>query len=171
MAKKTVVKEIVVPAAAPPAPPTVDVTPHLAVPSATMLFASLLALLYLYLTWQVIRRRREYRTPYGYSEHHPDLERAIRAHGNFQEYAPLFLILLYLFETNAGQPWLCYLLGSLFLLGRISHAASLLSVEAKRLKRGERLSIAFRLRFFAMAQTLTCFTVLAVLLLIHLVLS
>ena len=136
-------------------------------PSATLLFASLLTLLYLYLTWQVISRRREYRTPYGFSDQHPDLERAIRAHGNFQEYTPLFLILLFLFETEVQLDWLSYLLGTLFLLGRISHACSLLSVEAKRLKRGERLSIAFRLRFFAMAQTLTALTVLAILLLVH----
>lgn len=137
------------------------------VPVVTILFASLLTLLYLYLTWQVIRRRREYRTPYGFSDQHPDLERAIRAHGNFQEYTPLFLILLYLFETTIKLPWLCYLLGILFLLGRVSHAFSLLSEEAKRLKKGERLSVAFRLRFFAMAQTLTVFAVLASLLLLQ----
>jgi uncharacterized membrane protein YecN with MAPEG domain len=136
-------------------------------PSATLLFASLLTLLYLYLTWQVISRRRNYRTPYGFSEQHPDLERAIRAHGNFQEYTPLFLILLFLFETQVQLSWLCYLLGALFFLGRVSHACSLLSVETKRLKRGERLSVAFRLRFFAMTQTLTSLSVLAVLLLIH----
>ncbi len=139
-------------------------------PPVTALFASLLTLLYLYLTWQVISRRRQYRTPYGFSEQHPDLERAIRAHGNFQEYTPLFLILLYLFETGTDVQWLCYLLGTLFFLGRIAHAASLLSVEAKRLKRGERLSVAFRLRFFAMTQTLTCLSVLAVLILLHVVL-
>jgi uncharacterized membrane protein YecN with MAPEG domain len=139
-------------------------------PNATVLFASLLTLLYLYLTWQVISRRREYRTPYGYSDQHPDLERAIRAHGNFQEYTPLFLILLCLFEITTEVEWLCYLLGALFLLGRIAHAASLLSVEAKRLKQGERLAVAFRLRFFAMMQTLTSLSVLAVLLLLQVVL-
>lgn len=140
-------------------------------PNATVLFASLLTLLYLYLTWQVISRRRTYRTPYGYSDQHPDLERAIRAHGNFQEYTPLFLILLCLFEITAEVEWLCYLLGALFLLGRIAHAASLLSVEAKRLKQGERLAVAFRLRFFAMMQTLTSLSVLAVLLLLQVVLD
>jgi uncharacterized protein len=140
-------------------------------PFITVLFASLLTLLYLYLTWQVIKRRRNYRTPYGYSEPYPDLERAIRAHGNFQEYTPLFLMLLYLFEISTAMDWLCYLLGILFVLGRVSHACSLLWVEAKRLKRGERLSVAFRLRFFAMAQTLTVLTVLAVLLLFQVVLK
>ena len=140
-------------------------------PNATVLFASLLTLLYIYLTWQVISRRREYRTPYGYSDQHPDLERAIRAHGNFQEYTPLFLILLCLFEITAEVEWLCFLLGALFFLGRIAHAASLLSVETKRLKQGQRLSVAFRLRFFAMAQTLTSLSVLAVLLLLQVVME
>lgn len=140
-------------------------------PVATIFYASLLTLLYLYLIWQVISRRRNYRVPYGYSEQHPDLERAIRAHGNFQEYAPLFLILLYLFEISTQMEWLCWLLGALFLLGRIAHAISLLSAEAKRLKKGERIAAAFRLRFFAMAQTLTCLTVLALLLLLHVILG
>lgn len=140
-------------------------------PVATVFYASLLTLLYLYLTWQVISRRRNYRVPYGYSEHYPDLERAIRAHGNFQEYTPLFLILLYFFEITTRMDWLCWLLGTLFLLGRLSHAISLLYAEPKRLKDGERLAIAFRFRFFAMAQTLTCYTVLSLLLLLHTILN
>lgn len=136
-------------------------------PQATVLFASLLTLLYLYLTWQVIRRRRRYRKPYGSPEEHPDLQRAIRAHGNFQEYTPLFLLLLYFLESSTQMLWLCYLLGTLFLLGRISHAYSLLVWEARALEQQARMSVAFRFRFFAMSQTLTALGVTAVLLLLQ----
>lgn len=141
------------------------------IPHITIIFASLLALVYVWLILQVVSRRRRYRTPYGYSDQHTDLERAVRAHGNFQEYAPLFIILLYFFEITIQLPWLCTLIGGLFLLGRISHACSLLWIEADRLKKGHRLASAFRLRIFGMVQTLTAFIVMATLLLFQYVWS
>ena len=52
------------------------------------------------------------------------LERAVRAHGNLAEYAPIMLILLYLLETlpaaSATQTTL-HVLGGSFLLGRLMH--------------------------------------------------
>ena len=52
------------------------------------------------------------------------LERAVRAHGNLAEYAPIMLILLYLLETlpaaSVTQMTL-HMLGSVFLLGRLMH--------------------------------------------------
>jgi uncharacterized membrane protein YecN with MAPEG domain len=134
-------------------------------PAATVLFASLLTLLYLYLTREVIRRRRAYRVAYGSPEDHPDLQRAIRAHGNFQEYTPLFLIMLYLLETSTGMTWLCYVFGLIFFCGRLSHAYSLHVAEARGLASGARASVTFRFRFYAMAQTLTTLGVMAGLLL------
>ena len=52
------------------------------------------------------------------------LERAVRAHGNLAEYAPIMLILLYLLETlPAGSvtETTLHILGGTFLLGRLMH--------------------------------------------------
>ena len=51
------------------------------------------------------------------------LERNVRAHGNFSEYVPIFLILLFLLEIS-GTVSFNYLLAIslIFTLGRLSHA-------------------------------------------------
>ena len=54
----------------------------------TSLYAGLLALLYLYLTSRVIRFRRGRRVDMG-DAGDPLLQRYIRAHANFAEYAPI----------------------------------------------------------------------------------
>ena len=51
------------------------------------------------------------------------LERNVRAHGNFSEYVPLFLILLFLAEyLNIIQFKYLIMLCIIFLYGRIAHA-------------------------------------------------
>ena len=51
------------------------------------------------------------------------LERNVRAHGNFSEYVPLFLILLFLAEyLNIKQFKYLIMLCIIFLYGRIAHA-------------------------------------------------
>lgn len=49
------------------------------------------------------------------------LQRAIRAHGNFAEYVPFMLIILYLLEVSGTSPSKLHVLGGAFLLGRIMH--------------------------------------------------
>ena len=49
------------------------------------------------------------------------LERAIRAHGNLIEYAPLFLLLLLLAEINQLNAVILHLSGASFFLGRLMH--------------------------------------------------
>ncbi len=51
----------------------------------------------------------------------PLLHRRMRAHANFSEYAPIFLILLALVEYSIGSLWWLYFIGVLFVLGRILH--------------------------------------------------
>jgi uncharacterized membrane protein YecN with MAPEG domain len=45
----------------------------------------------------------------------------MRAHGNFVEYAPFFLILLGLIEAAAGSRTWLWIVGVVFILGRIAH--------------------------------------------------
>ena len=49
------------------------------------------------------------------------LQRAIRAHGNLTEYAPMMLIVLYLLETSGAESNALHLLGGSFLIGRLMH--------------------------------------------------
>lgn len=60
-----------------------------------------------------------------------ELERAIRAHGNFAEYIPLGLILLGLFEPHSVHPVFVAVLGGLLGLGRVLHAEALSKANFK----------------------------------------
>jgi len=53
------------------------------------------------------------------------LQRAIRAHGNLTEYAPMMLIVLYFLETTGAQSSALHLLGGSFLIGRLMHGVSM----------------------------------------------
>ncbi|GHG60145.1 glutathione S-transferase [Alishewanella longhuensis] len=87
----------------------------------TGIYAALLALLFIILSLAVITKRRQLQVALG-SGGHSALERAIRVHANFAEYTPIALILLFLAETNGlAAPWL-HVLGSMLVLGRLSHA-------------------------------------------------
>lgn len=90
----------------------------------TLLFAALNGFLYLALSVDVVRRRVRQRVSLG-TGGKPDLEVAVRVHGNFAEYVPLALLLMALTEANgAGQTFL-YVLGALLTVGRLSHAYGL----------------------------------------------
>ena len=52
------------------------------------------------------------------------LQRAIRAHGNLTEYAPIFLIIMLIAETNGFQASVLHYYGSTFLIGRLIHGIS-----------------------------------------------
>ena len=53
------------------------------------------------------------------------LLRAVRAHGNFIEYTPMFLISLFLIDHVSKNCEYILVIGSGFILGRISHATSM----------------------------------------------
>ncbi|HTT71602.1 MAG TPA: MAPEG family protein [Anaeromyxobacteraceae bacterium] len=52
-----------------------------------------------------------------------DLRRPVRAHGNASEWVPLGLLLLLILEASGLGSVPLHLLGGLFLLGRVLHAA------------------------------------------------
>ena len=49
------------------------------------------------------------------------LNRAIRAQGNLIEYAPIFLILIFIAEYNGAHPHMLYMTGTIFLIARLMH--------------------------------------------------
>ena len=87
----------------------------------TSIFASILAILFLRLSFAVIALRRKNKIALG-SGANADLERAIRAQGNFAEYVPINLILMACLEVNLAPWWLFVPLGVLLVIGRVIHA-------------------------------------------------
>ena len=86
------------------------------------------ALLYVYLSVRTLRLRRRFQVAIGPGED-PLLARAVRAHGNFSEYAPIALLLLFFLEVTTSAYWLVHTLGSVLLLGRLSHAYGVSQVK------------------------------------------
>jgi uncharacterized membrane protein YecN with MAPEG domain len=84
-------------------------------------FASILALMFIKLSLNVIGFRRKNKVSIG-AGGVDELERAMRAHGNFAEYVPLGLFLMGALELNGAPSVLVALLGSLLVIGRYFHA-------------------------------------------------
>jgi len=87
----------------------------------TSIIASALAILYTKLSFAVIGLRRKNKVGLG-SGGREDLERAIRAHGNFAEYAPFGIILIACLELNGAPWWLVAIPGITLITGRLLHA-------------------------------------------------
>ena len=87
----------------------------------TAVFASILALMFIKLSFDVIALRRKNKISLG-AGGIDELDRAIRAHGNFAEYVPLGLFLLGALELNGAPLELVALLGVLLVVGRYFHA-------------------------------------------------
>jgi hypothetical protein len=87
----------------------------------TLTIAGAAALLNLWLSVRVSLLRRRHGVSIGDGGNEAVATR-MRAHANFTEYAPLFLILLGLVELARGpHPWL-WAIAILFVLGRLLHA-------------------------------------------------
>ena len=87
----------------------------------TTLYAAPLALLFIAMTFNVVRLRYKYRVSLG-TGGEPKLERAIRAHGNFAEYVPFTLLLIGLCAFLGTPTALIHLFGAGLLAARLSHA-------------------------------------------------
>jgi uncharacterized membrane protein YecN with MAPEG domain len=87
----------------------------------TSLIASFLTILFIKLSFAVIALRRKNKVGLG-SGGHDDLERAIRAQGNFAEYVPFGIILIASLELNGAPWWLVTIPGVTLIIGRIFHA-------------------------------------------------
>lgn len=87
-------------------------------------YAGFLALFYIVLSLRVLALRGNpaFRfLAFGRDDAGQVLARAARGHGNFAEYTPIFLILLYLSESGGADPSLLYGCAGGFTLGRLMH--------------------------------------------------
>ena len=89
----------------------------------TALYASLLAILLFILSVRVIGLRGNPAFAFIAQGKGDDelLQRAVRAHGNFTEYVPTMLILLYFLESSGVAGAKLHALAGAFFLGRVMH--------------------------------------------------
>lgn len=90
----------------------------------SLLFASLNGLIFLVLSYLVVRGRFTEKVSIG-AGGKERLEVAIRVHGNFAEYVPFAILLLAVLELNGVSETILYILGGVLTLGRLVHAYGL----------------------------------------------
>jgi uncharacterized membrane protein YecN with MAPEG domain len=90
----------------------------------TSVIASALTIIFVKLSFAVIGLRRKNKVGLG-SGGIDDLERAIRAQGNFAEYVPFGIILIACLELNGAPWWLVALPGITLIIGRLIHAVGI----------------------------------------------
>lgn len=101
----------------------------------TALYASILAILIIWLAVQVIKQRRLNQVAYADGGVEV-LQIARSAQSNATEYIPITLILMALLEFNSAYPTWIHLTGIIFVIGRIIHARGILKEDLKRRVRG-----------------------------------
>ncbi|MBL0317818.1 MAG: MAPEG family protein [Alphaproteobacteria bacterium] len=129
----------------------------------TSLYAALLTLIYIGLSIYVIAGRWKFKLAVG-DGNQDNMKRRIRAHGNFAEYAPLFLIILGLAEYSGLPASAVHGFGLLFVAARLLHAYSLTIGE--RYKDGI-LTGGIRFRSIGMVGTFTSMALLALVLIVQ----
>ena len=93
----------------------------------TSIFVSLFTIFYLFLSFRIgyLRGSPVMKLIFKMDKEVPaiKLDRNVRAHGNFSEYVPLFLILIYIFESlNLVSFNYLLIICLVFSYGRIAHA-------------------------------------------------
>ena len=90
----------------------------------TAFYASLLALLFVFLSFRVIGWRRLVKVEIGHGEDN-QLLRRMRVHANFAEYVPFTLLLMAMAESMTSPRPLIHLVGLLLIAGRLMYAHGL----------------------------------------------
>lgn len=95
----------------------------------TGLYAAILALIQIKMSFDIIRIRRAHRISIG-DGGREDLARLCRVHGNFIETVPIALILMALAEFSGAHLLAVHGLGIALVLGRLLHRAGLITEHA-----------------------------------------
>ena len=86
--------------------------------SITALYAGILALIVITLAINVTVHRVKLRVPLG-DGGNVEMRRMIRLHGNAAEYIPLALVLMAIYELNAGSHTALHVIGIALIAGRV----------------------------------------------------
>ena len=92
----------------------------------SILFTIVFLIFYLILTIITIKERRSSKVVYG-DDNNKKLIKDIRAHANFFEFTVFFIISSFLLEILDANQIYVLIINILFLIGRISHAHSMLN--------------------------------------------
>ena len=87
----------------------------------TLTIAGAAAILHIWLAARVSRLRRQFKISIG-DGGNDALSRRMRAHANYAENMPIFLILLALLEFAGGDRRILWAIGIAFVLARLAHA-------------------------------------------------
>lgn len=116
----------------------------------TALYAGPLALLILFLAFNVVSMRRKGKVALG-DGGNKLLECRIRGHANACETIPIAIILLGLSEGLGAPDWVLHLLGLTLLVGRVMHGIHFLQIRQ-----------GITLRFYGMSLTIAAVALMAV---------
>ena len=92
----------------------------------TGMYSGLLGLVFLALSIQVIKVRKQYDVSLG-DGNIDALQKATRAHANFTEYTPICMILLLIAEMTSQAGIFLHVCGILLVFGRCAHAYGLVT--------------------------------------------
>ena len=90
----------------------------------TPIYAGVLALMFVVLSFRGIGRRRAAQVRVGDGSDIL-LQRRLRVHGNFAEYVPIALVLMLLLELQGKSDIVIHVVGALLIIGRVMHAIGL----------------------------------------------
>ncbi|MCF6300884.1 MAG: MAPEG family protein [Proteobacteria bacterium] len=90
----------------------------------TSLYASILAILVIFLAFKVTSFRRAKSVGLG-DDGDKDGMRVIRVHANAIEYIPIILILMGVYEANGAPSLMLHIVGSVAVIARVLHATGL----------------------------------------------
>ena len=100
----------------------------------TGIYAGLCGVLLVLLYLRISQRRMAAKIGLG-TGGDAELERRVRAHGNFIESVPMALVLLFLFEHAGAQPLHVHAFGILLVLSRVAHAHGLSKTAGRSIGR------------------------------------
>jgi uncharacterized membrane protein YecN with MAPEG domain len=91
----------------------------------TPIYAGFFGIMLVLLSWRVTRLRRQYEGNKMRDTGHNELTAAVRAQGNFIEYLPLALLLMWMLEMMQFSPRLVHGLGAVLVIARLMHVHGL----------------------------------------------
>ena len=94
----------------------------------TSLYAGLLGVIYLGLTFFTIKGRFKHGVSLGHGGFE-DMEKRVRMHANFAEYVPIAVLLIFLSEMGNVSAIIVHAMGGTLIVGRLLHASGLYGVS------------------------------------------
>lgn len=123
------------------------------------IFAGILGIMLVFLSGRISVIRNKKQIALG-TRQDKELEHAVRAHANFVEYTPFFLILFVALEICSLNEAALVIIGAVYLFARLSHAYGIGFLEVRNFKKG------LKFRVLGTALTYSLITIMSLALII-----